>query len=101
MPGSSPSIADATEKGMMKLEAAKLEAQRRSEINSATNSLKTNLILSSFYILLFLSLPVVNPVASMIVVSLLKSLVPVLTTISNFEKSKRLLTFRWMKERVW
>ena len=86
---------------MMNLEAAKLEAQRRSEINSATNSLKTNLILSSFYILLFLSLPVVNPVASMIVVSLLKSLVPVLTTISNFEKSKQLLTFRWMKERVW
>ena len=101
MPGSSPSIADATEKRMMNLEAAKLEAQRRSEINSATNSLKTNLILSSFYILLFLSLPVVNPVASMIVVSLLKSLVPVLTTISNFEKSKQLLTFRWMKERVW
>ena len=86
---------------MMKLEAAKLEAQRRSEINSATNSLKTNLILSSFYILLFLSLPVVNPVLSMIVVSLLKSLVPVLTTISNFEKAKWLLTFRWMKERVW
>ena len=85
----------------MKLEAAKLEAQRQSEINSATNSIKTNLFLSSLYILVFLSQPVANPVISMIVVSLMKSLVPVLTTIANFEKAKQLLTFSLMKEKIW
>ena len=85
----------------MKLEAAKLEAQRQSEINSATNSIKTNLFLSSLYILVFLSQPVANPVISMIVVSLMKSLVPVLTTIANFEKAKQMLTFSLLKEKIW
>ena len=99
-PGSTPG-ADAFEERMMKLEAAKLEAQRQSEINSATNSIKTNLFLVSLYILVFLSVPVANPVFSMIVVSLIKSLVPVLTTIANFEKAKQMLTFSLLKEKIW
>jgi hypothetical protein len=73
----------------------KMKTQK--EIESATNSLKTNLILSVMYLLFSMALPVVNVTVSMVVLSLLKSVIPILTTISNFRKIKELLTFSCLR----
>jgi hypothetical protein len=73
------------------------EMKTQKEIESAMNSLKTNLILSVMYLLFSMALPVVNVTVSMVVLSLLKSVIPILTTISNFRKIKELLSFSCLR----
>jgi hypothetical protein len=76
---------------LKKLEAAKKLSQNEAEINAAIRSLKTNLILFVMLIFIFILLPALNPTFGIIIVSLMKGFIPILTTISNFGKIQTLI----------
>ncbi len=76
---------------LKKLEAAKKRSQNEAEINAAIRSLKTNLILCLMLIFIFILLPTLNPTFGIIIVSLMKGFIPILTTISNFGKIQNLI----------
>jgi hypothetical protein len=76
---------------LKKLEAAKKLSQNEAEINAAIRSLKTNLILCLTLIFIFILLPALNPTFGIIIVSLMKGFIPILTTISNFGKIQTLI----------
>jgi len=76
---------------LKKLEAVKKRSQNEAEINAAIRSLKTNLILCLMLIFIFILLPTLNPTFGIIIVSLMKGFIPILTTISNFGKIQTLI----------
>ena len=76
---------------LKQLEAAEKFAKNEAEITSAIRSLKTNLILCLILILIFVLLPALNPTFGILIVSLVKGFVPILTTISNFGKIQHLI----------
>ena len=69
---------------MAQLEAAKREQQRENEINSATQSLSTNLIVSFVFLGFTIISPFFNELLLVTVLSLLKVLIPVIAVASNF-----------------
>jgi hypothetical protein len=83
------------DKILKKFEAAKKLEQKKGEINAAIRSLKTNLTLCFILIMTFLLMPVLNPTFGNIMISFMKGFVPILTTISNFGKIKKLISSYW------
>ena len=75
------------------LEQARSRAQQQSEINSVIHSLQTNLILCITFVFIFIFVPLVNPTVKIVLLALLKSLIPVLTTVANFGKIQELILF--------
>ena len=57
-----------------------------SEINAAVRSLKTNLFLSSAFVLIFVSLAVLSDTVSVVLVTTIRGFVPIVTTLVNFAK---------------
>ena len=76
---------------MERLEAAKKEQQRINEINSAIRSLSTNLIISFVFLGFTFLWPLFNELFLVIALVLLKVLIPVIATASNFVIIHRLL----------
>jgi hypothetical protein len=62
-----------------------------SEIAAAARSLKTNLILSLVFIIGFYFLASFSEILTVVIVSAMKGLVPILTTIANFGKIQHVL----------
>ena len=62
------------------------------EIAATARSLKTNLFMSFAFIVIFISLANFSETQSVLVVSTMKSMVPILTTIANFGKIRHVLT---------
>ena len=69
---------------MAQLEAAKKEQQRENEINSAIQSLSTNLIINFVFLGFTFLWPFFGELFAIIALSLLKVLIPVIATASNF-----------------
>jgi hypothetical protein len=65
------------------------------EIAAMARSLKTNLFMSFAFIVIFISLANFSETQSVLVVSTMKSMVPILTTIVNFGKIQNVLTLYW------
>jgi hypothetical protein len=65
--------------------------QKMAEIESAIKSLKTNLILTSALSISFVSSTVISNTIGSVVLTFLKGLFPILTTVSNFNKVQELL----------
>jgi hypothetical protein len=65
------------------------------EIAATARSLKTNLFMSFAFIVIFISLANFSETQSVLVVSTMKSMVPILTTIANFGKIQHVLTLYW------
>jgi hypothetical protein len=83
------------DKILKKFEAAKKLEQKKGEINAAIRSLKTNLTLCFILIMTFLLMPVLNPTFGILMISLMKGFVPILTTILNFGKIQNLILSYW------
>ena len=79
------------EKEMMEIERAKQKARRESEINSAILTLKTNLVLCSLCIIFVVFQRALNETVVLVSLTLFKSLIPILTSTTNFSKLKNLL----------
>jgi hypothetical protein len=72
------------------------EIERRlAEINAAIRSLKTNLIFCSAFLILFFSLTILSDPFKVIIASIFKCLVPLLTTIANFVKILDAVSIYW------
>jgi hypothetical protein len=80
---------------MQRLEDAKLEAQRTSEIRSAVTALKTNLIFCLVNLVLFGLSNVVSPNVLAIMCIVFKVLLAVLTTVANFAKVRHMVQESW------
>jgi hypothetical protein len=76
---------------MMHHEEAKLQKQRENEINAAIRCLATNLVLCSAFIICSLLASAMNQMQIVVVMTLLKTVVPIVATISNFVKIHTLL----------
>ena len=81
------------ENEMMEIERAKKQAQKESEINSSILSLKTNLVICSLCIGFIALQRVLNETVMLLSLSLIKSLIPIMTSITNFNKIKSLFKF--------
>ena len=79
---------------MAQLEAAKKEQQRENEINSAIQSLSTNLIINFVFLGFTFLLPFISDLFVVIALALLKVLIPVIATASNFAIIQKLLLER-------
>ena len=60
------------------------------EINSTLRSLETNLILTSAFLVILLVLFLLPNIISVVVISVMKGMIPLMTSISNFGKVKNL-----------
>ena len=60
------------------------------EINSALKSLKTNLLLTLAFLVLFLILYLLPNLISAVLISVAKGMIPLMTSITNFDKIKNL-----------
>ena len=69
---------------MAQLEAAKKEQQRENEINSAIRSLSTNLIISFVFFGFTFLWPFFSELFVVTTLAMLKVLIPVIATVSNF-----------------
>ena len=68
-----------------------LERRRiEEEINTTLRSLKTNFILTSAFLVTFLGLFLLPVFISVVVISVMKGMIPLLTSITNFGKIKNL-----------
>ena len=68
-----------------------LERKRiENEINSALKSLKTNFLLTLAFLVLFLILYFLPSIISVVVISVAKGMIPLLTSITNFDKISNL-----------
>ena len=76
------------------LEAAKKEQQRENEINSAIRSLSTNLIISLVFLCFTFLWSFFSELFVVIALGLLKVLIPVVATASNFVKIHSLMLNR-------
>jgi hypothetical protein len=87
---------------MIHNEEAKLQLQRENEINASIRCLTTNLFLCSVFITLILLMSVLNQTIVVVAMALLKALVPIIATVSNFVKIHTLLTetFLNLKKRL-
>lgn len=79
---------------MAQLEAAKKEEQRENEINSAIQSLSINLIINFVFLGFTFLLPFFSELFVVIALALLKVLIPVIGTASNFAIIQKLLLER-------
>ncbi len=76
-------------------EKAKAMQRRLAEINAAILSLKTNLILCFAFCILFCCLSIISDPLKVLITSLFKTLVPLLTTITNFGKILNAVYVYW------
>jgi hypothetical protein len=76
-------------------ENAKAMQRRLAEINAAILSLKTNLILCFAFCILFFCLSNISDPLKVLFTSLFKTLVPLLTTITNFGKILNAVFIYW------
>ena len=60
------------------------------EINSTLRSLETNLILTSAFLVILLVLFLLPNIISVVVISVMKGMIPLITSITNFGKVKTL-----------
>ncbi len=65
------------------------------EIAATARSLKTNLFMSFVFIVIFFSLANFSETLSVLVISTMKGLVPIFTTIANFGMIQNVLTLYW------
>jgi len=65
------------------------------EIAATARSLKTNLVLSFVFIFILLLLAHFSETLTVLIISTLKGLVPILTTIANFGKIQNVLALYW------
>jgi len=72
-------------------------ARRKAEINAAITSLKTNLVLGVCILLVFTCFFLTPISINSILVTLLKGLIPIVTTISNFVKIQEIVELYWIK----
>ncbi len=70
-------------------------AQRRTEINAAVSSLKTNLLLCVTFLSVFLFAFVLSLILNTLILTILKGLIPVVTTITNFGKVQQIILVYW------
>ena len=92
---SSPSIEPEFELEMARLEETKKQQQRENEIASAIRCLATNFLLCFAFLTFYLLMAFFNKTLTAIALSLFKTLVPVIATISNFVKIHSLLQERF------
>ena len=59
------------------------------EINSTLRSLETNLILTSAFLVILLVLFLLPNIISVVVISVMKGMIPLMTSITNFAKVKK------------
>jgi hypothetical protein len=67
------------------------DSNEKSEIVAAARSLKTNILLTSAFILIFVCLAFLSDYYNVLICSTLKGMVPILTTIANFGKIQTVL----------
>lgn len=67
------------------------DSNEKSEIVAAARSLKTNILLTSAFIIIFVCLAFLSDYYNVLICSTLKGMVPILTTIANFGKIQTVL----------
>jgi hypothetical protein len=81
--------------GPLSIENKVKEERREAEINAAVRSLKTNLILCATFVVAYSSFSFMPDLAIVLIVSVMKSVTPIVTALINFGKLQTVAKLYW------